>query len=154
MAVYYLDASALVKRYVRETGSSWVASLAGARTGHQVHVAAVTGVELASAITRRRRSGSISVDLATASLEQIRRDLANVYLVVDISSRLIGDAMSLAETHGLRGYDAIQLAAALQVRARCERLAIALTFVSADKELNAAARAEDLAVEDPNAPRQ
>ena len=60
--------------------------------------------------------------------------------------------MSLAETHALRAYDAWQLAAALQLRGR--RLAQArpaLTFISADAELNTAALAEGFAVDDPTA---
>ena len=53
--------------------------------------------------------------------------------------------------HGLRGYDAVQLAAAIQVRD--ERLALGAsppTLVSADTELNAAAMMEGLRVENPN----
>ena len=53
--------------------------------------------------------------------------------------------------HGLRGYDAVQLAAVLQVRD--ERVALGATpiiLVSADTELNAAAMAEGLLVENPN----
>ncbi len=59
--------------------------------------------------------------------------------------------MNLAERYGLRGFDAVQLAAALQVQA--ERIASGVpgvTFVSADQALNAAAVAEGLAVDDPN----
>jgi hypothetical protein len=60
--------------------------------------------------------------------------------------------MTLAETHGLRRYDAVQLAAALEDRTH--RLAVGLaplTFVSADHALNGAAQAEGLLAEDPNA---
>jgi hypothetical protein len=58
--------------------------------------------------------------------------------------------MALAETHALRGYDAVQLAAALNVNSACAAAGAVFTLVSADGELNAAARAEGLAVEDPN----
>jgi hypothetical protein len=59
--------------------------------------------------------------------------------------------MLLAERHPLRGYDAVQLAAALAVhRPRAAALLPALTFVCADARLNAAATAEGLTVEDPN----
>ena len=59
--------------------------------------------------------------------------------------------MRLATKHSLRGYDAVQLAAALE--ANDERIANGLptlTFVSADTELNTAAQAEGLPVENPN----
>jgi hypothetical protein len=54
----------------------------------------------------------------------------------------------LAEQYGLQGYDAVQLAALLDLRSH--RLAAGLTdprLVSADSELNAAATAEGFAVD-------
>lgn len=59
--------------------------------------------------------------------------------------------MDLAETHGLRGADAIHLGAALTLQAT--RLAAgltAITLVSADQEQLRAAAAEGLLTEDPN----
>jgi len=60
--------------------------------------------------------------------------------------------MDLAERRGLRGYDAVHLAAALVV-AEAQRRAgrPPLTFVSADTNQRQAAAAEGLLVEDPNA---
>jgi hypothetical protein len=60
--------------------------------------------------------------------------------------------MLLAEKHGLRGYDAMQLAASLEVHVRYVAAGLpAVTCVSADTELNAAAIAEGLPIDDPNA---
>ena len=59
--------------------------------------------------------------------------------------------MALAEAHALRGSDAIQLAAALDVYTDSIVLALPFALVSADTELNAAAAAEGLTVDDPNA---
>lgn len=56
-------------------------------------------------------------------------------------------AMNLAEKHRLRAADALQLAVALDV-ARVMRTP--LTFVAADVELLGAARAEGLAIDNPN----
>jgi hypothetical protein len=58
MAVYFLDSSALVKRYINETGSAWVLGLFGPTLDYEFFVAAVTGVEIVAAITRRARNGS------------------------------------------------------------------------------------------------
>ncbi len=59
--------------------------------------------------------------------------------------------MSLAEARGLRGYDAVQLAAGYAVNALCLTSGLPpLIFVSADNELNAAASSEGLIVENPN----
>ena len=60
--------------------------------------------------------------------------------------------MTLAEQHGLRGYDAVQLAAALELHAVRNRMGLTpLTFVSADSALNTASQTEGLMVDDPNA---
>ena len=59
--------------------------------------------------------------------------------------------MTLAETYGLRGYDAVQLAAAVEVNASYRSAGLPpITLVSADVELNAAASAEGLTVDNPN----
>lgn len=52
MAFYYVDSSALVKRYIRETGSAWVLSLFDPSLNNDVLIAAITGVEIIAAIIR------------------------------------------------------------------------------------------------------
>ena len=151
MAIYFFDTSALVKRYVNETGTGWVTAIVDPAAGNELWLARVTGVEVVSAIARRQRGGSIAAADAITALADFRHDLANQYLAVEITSALIAHAMTLAETHALRGYDAVQLAAALEVNGRYLALGLSLTMVSADAELNAAATLEGLTVEDPNA---
>ena len=59
--------------------------------------------------------------------------------------------MALAESYGLRGYDAIQLAVGRAVNTLCiNNGLLPIAFVSADNELNAAVIAEGLAIENPN----
>jgi uroporphyrinogen-III synthase len=58
--------------------------------------------------------------------------------------------MHLAKQHALRGYDTIQLASALEIAALAQQLQPPFILVSADDELNAAAAAEGLTVENPN----
>ena len=88
---------------------------------------------------------------ATKSIVRFRRNFAARFVKSDISDSLISDAIRLSDIHTLRGYDAVQLAAALVANgARVSRGLSPLTFVSADAELNIAAQAEGLAVENPN----
>jgi hypothetical protein len=150
MAEYFLDSSALVKRYVRESGSAWIHALFDAAFDHEMFIAGVTGVEMVAAIARRARGGSISATDATATCRRIRSDLTTDYQVIEMTERLLSRAMTLAETHGLRGYDAVQLAAGCEVNALCVATGLApVIFVSADRELNAAAAREGLLSEDP-----
>ena len=73
MAVYFLDSSALVKRYIRETGTDWVASLFSPDFGNDCFVAAIAGVEIIAAITRRARSGSLKAADATLVCATVSR---------------------------------------------------------------------------------
>lgn len=151
MAAYYLDSSALVKRYVSEIGSAWVLSLFDPRLKNDVLIAAITSVEIVAAITRRSRGGSIITTDAIAVCNQFKSDLRSEYQVVEITESIINSAMVLAEAYGLRGYDAVQLGSGRAVNALCIANSLPLvTFVSADSELNVAAASEGLIVENPN----
>ena len=54
-SAYFVDSSALVKRYVRETGTAWVRSITRRRSSTDIFIALITAVEVTSAIARRRR---------------------------------------------------------------------------------------------------
>jgi uncharacterized protein len=151
MADYFFDASALVKRHVTEVGTAWVKSLVRAKAGHILYIARITAVELTSAITRRQYGGDLSVAQAGALLGHFRRHLINRYRVVELTRVLFDDAMLTARKHRLRAYDAVQLAVALDVNRLQQASGLGpVTLVSADRDLNTAAVAEGLAVENPN----
>ena len=146
-----VNSSALVKRYISEIGSTWVLSLFDPTLNNDVLIAAITGVEIVAAITRRARGGSISAMDAMAACTQFRSDLQPEYQVVEITENIINSAMALAEAHGLRGYDAVQLAAGREINALCIASGLPpVTFVSADNELNTAAASDGLLIENPN----
>jgi uncharacterized protein len=151
MAAYFVDSSALVKRYINETGSQWILNLCNPASNHEIVIAAIAGVEIIAAITRRAKGGSIDLEDAAALCDQFRIDLETEYQVIEISDRIIASAMNLAQAQGLRGYDAVQLAAAYAVNSLCiENGLPCVTFVCADNELNEAAMREGLKVENPN----
>jgi predicted nucleic acid-binding protein len=152
VAGYFVDSSALVKRYVNETGSVWLSGLVSPAAGNDIYIARITTVEVIAALTRRARGGTIAAADASAACLLFRNDLPHDYEIVEMTETLFKRAMTLAETHGLRGYDAVQLAAACEVNAFCAASGLPpLTLVSADSELNTAATGEGLLVEDPNA---
>lgn len=88
---------------------------------------------------------------AQAAATQFRREFLSRYEVIEITESVVDTAMRLAETYALRGYDAVQLAAALELQSVRAALGLpTLIFVSADQRLNAVAATEGLPVEDPN----
>jgi uncharacterized protein len=151
MAIYFLDSSALVKRYISETGSNWVCNLFDPSLGNQFFIAAIAGVEIVSAITRRAKNGSINVTDAIAIRNQFKQDLQAEYQIIEISDKIINSAINIAELYALRGYDAVQLASGRELNILCIANGLAgINFVSADNNLNTAASGEGLIIENPN----
>jgi predicted nucleic acid-binding protein len=152
MPNFYLDSSALAKKYIVELGTARVLDLFRRGTGNSIYVAQITGVEVISAISRRLRGASLSPDVAQKAVRRLRRDLSDRLLTIRISDKIIADAMRLSETHGLRAYDAVQLATANELENRTSLGAVSsIVFVSADERLNQVASATGLIVQDPNA---
>lgn len=147
-----MDSSAVVKRYVQQTGPLWISGLFVTSPASEVYPVAITQVEVVGALTRCVRSGTISAVDAASSCQAFLADFSTDYETVAVTEALLSEAVRLAQMYKLRGYDAVQLAAANEVN----RLSLAaragpLLFVAADTELNAAARSEGLTVDDPNA---
>jgi predicted nucleic acid-binding protein len=145
VAAYFFDSSAVVKRYLQETGTAWVRSLSAPSSGHFLYVARITDVEVTAALARRRGQPGLSVAQAKVALGLFRQDLAQDYRIAEITVALLHRAALLADAHTIRGYDAVQLAAALEVRVQVP----GLILISGDGDLNAAAAVEGMPVEDP-----
>lgn len=150
MSAYFCDSSAIVKRYVAETGSGWLSATTNPKNT-RIYIARITFVEVISAITRREKADHISAVDADSARLQFEMDYLNEFQKVEITETLIGESAKLAKKYALRGYDAVQLAALLQTDD--ERVAFGLSslvLLSADTELNTAAISEGLIFDDPN----
>jgi hypothetical protein len=153
MAVYFFDSSAIVKNYISEVGSTWLRGIINAVPSHELYISRLANVEVIAAITRRARGGSVTAIDATNFVAQFKQHLVTDFRVLEVSLPLILQAVALTENHGLRGYDALQLASALTINHRLLSLGLttlSFTFVSADDELNSAAQTEGLVVDNPN----
>jgi uncharacterized protein len=151
VAAYFLESSALLKRYVHEVGTDYVVGLTAPAAGHALHVSRLSQVELVAAIARRRKGKTIRAKVASMLLDRVRDDFSGLFRIVEVSPEVLGHAEALADRHAIRAYDAVQLAAALAVAANLADAGLSLTFVSSDRELNAAAGAEGLSVVEPTA---
>ena len=150
MAVLFFDSSGLVKRYIAETGTAWVIGLLRPSAANSIFIANIKGIEVASAIARRLKIGSINQTTAKKALNRFKRDFAKRFIVVDLSQQIVEQGILLAENYSLRGYETTQLAVALAVKNRLFKSGInPLTFISADNDLNQAAQAEGLNVDNP-----
>jgi predicted nucleic acid-binding protein len=151
MTTYYLDTSALVKRYVNETGSPWLCALLDTSPRPSVVLAHLVIVEMTSALMRRVREGVVSEPEYVQAQNAFHADCLSQYELVTAVDDVIDQANRLLEKHPLRAYDAIHLAAAMvSNHALLADGLDSLIFVSADDRLNRAASAEGLAVDNPN----
>ena len=137
--ILYLDTSALVKLYVEEAGTLGV--VARVEHAEAVATALITYAEARAALARHRREGGITRADLRRAVRELDRDW-QTYNIVDLSDALVQSAGALAERHALRGYDAVQLAAVMALRA----VGGPVEFCAFDGRLNRAARRERLMV--------
>lgn len=138
--IHFLDSSALVKRYIEEEGSPALALLFRGRK--VLAVSRLAEVEVTLALARRARRGDLKETDARTHAEHLLADL-EALRVVELRQRTFERARDLGWAHGLRAYDALQLASATRLKTDT---GMSLTFWSADEGLNDAARAEGLRV--------
>ncbi len=151
MAVYYVDTSALVKCYVQEPGSLWMMNLTSPSAGNDIYVFRITGPELIAALFRRVRVQDVAREDASKAAENFRADLSGQYRLIEFTETVSDRAMTLAEGHSLRGYDAVQIAGALELESVRHELGLTrLTFICADVALNQVGESEGVRTDDPN----
>jgi hypothetical protein len=151
MTYYSFDSSALIKRYIPETGTAWVQAIAAPRSGNTVVMAQITQAEVVSGAMRRVRNGEISSRTAHTLRLRVDRHVSREYVVIHLGEHVLEQAQDLLETHILRAYDSVQSASALQANQHVIAAGLPpLIFVSADNQLLTAATAEGFTVDNPN----
>ena len=151
MSAYYLDTSALVKRYIDEIGSVWLRANIDPVLRPFLVISQLLVVEVHSALNRRLREGTISQDDCTRTKHAFQGDCQNEYNLIPVSEAIVDLACDLLERHPLRASDAIHLATALTSNQLLSSHGLpAFTFLCADDRLIDAATAEGLATDNPN----
>ncbi len=138
--ILYLDASALVKRYVAEPGSAEVGEAIA--QADIVGTALVSRAEVAAALAKAVRVEALTQEEAAACLQTFRQEWPNL-MRVQVTEMLVTRADASAWEHGLRGYDAVHLAAASLWQ---DALGEQVTFSTFDRGLWEAARRVGLAL--------
>lgn len=135
----FADSSALVKLYANETGHEAIRGLA------VLIVSQLARVEVPAAVWAKHRLGELDPSDAVVLLAAFEADYFGSdaeppkFAVVATSAPLLDEAARLAGVHGLRAYDAVQLAAA---RAAAAVDSGCRSFAAFDKRLRVAAAAE------------
>lgn len=108
--IAYVDASALVKRYLIERGSRATIELTS--TAEMIATSTISRAEVAAGLAKAVRAGIVADDVARNAQRSFARDWPD-FLRVPVTEALVDRAEALAWEHALRGYDAVQLASAL-----------------------------------------
>jgi predicted nucleic acid-binding protein len=147
--IYFVDTSALVKRYISEAGSEYIRGLL-ATADNFFYQSFLTPLEITSAFYRRRRMNELSSEELTVALQAYADHSHKEYILTPYSEVLLNTAGTLLARHPQRTLDAIQLAAALGLQRTFPAEASPLTSMSADNRLIAVARHENLQTDNPN----
>ncbi len=139
----FADSSALVKLYADEPGHELVRAL------RLLAVSQLARVEVPAALWRKHRTGELTPDQARVLAAEFEADYFGTaageprFLVVAPVTAILDDAARLTAVHGLRAFDAVQLASACAVRSAAASCTV---FAAFDRGLLAAAAAEGFAV--------
>lgn len=142
MPVYYIDTSALVKRYHVEPGSLRIDELFG-EPASTFLTANIALTEITSAPDRKAQEGILTQDALATVLAAVARDLLEEFWLIEVERVHILRSQELILRHHLRTLDASHLAVLLSLQD------LAPILVCADQRLSEAARQERFVVLDP-----
>lgn len=141
--IYYLDSSALVKRYIMEDGTDKMNSVI---VGAQILVTSkLTYAEILSAFLKKYRAKELSEKHLLNVLEKFETDWA-YFLVMEFGDELLPLIKKLIQKHYLRGADSVHLSSALWLK---DAVKTDITFVASDLNLLEAANSETLQILNP-----
>jgi predicted nucleic acid-binding protein len=135
----FADSSAVVKLYADERDRDVVLAR------EPFAISAIARVEVPAALWRKARAGALAATDAAVLVQEFEADYFGDgsspprFSPVAVSDEQLEHAARATAVHGLRAYDAVQLAAAVAVRGVDPTCS---TFVAFDTDLSAAARIE------------
>jgi uncharacterized protein len=147
---YFLDTSALAKRYIPEIGTPWINHIT-TTPSNTILLSQLAWVELQSAISRRQRENALTPEQSQILSLNFQAHWNTDYHIITVDQTLLNLATELIKKHPLRAYDAVQLASALIIQPDLPNPQTnPFTFVSADDRLLATAQLEGLTIFNPN----
>ncbi len=144
MRYFYLDTSALAKRYAPETGSETVDSIINNKE-HVIVIGNIAITEIYSALSKKLRTSEISRLDMLAAVYRFEKDISeNAYRFIEIDNDIITATKHLILAYpGLRAYDSLHLALAVEL------FELNPTVVASDTVLLETCRSEGLKVLNP-----
>ena len=140
----FFDTSALVKRYVYESGSERVDEMLEKNIMSSA-ISKLAYPEILAAFTRRCREGEYSKDWLDKIINNFHIEMEKV-LIIELRDELLPIIRRLISKHPLKGADAVHLASALWLK---DNIAVNVSFSASDLNLLKVAEIEGLKVINP-----
>jgi predicted nucleic acid-binding protein len=144
--IYYLDASAWVKRYYQEVGTQWVQGLF--IRGETIGCATLGMIEVIATLSRKHKAREITAFQFKQKAQELEDDWKR-FIQIQMTSEVVDNAKELTKKLALRGSDAIHLSSALLLQRRFLGKDDRLIVVTSDYELKKAAKSTGLTDIDP-----
>lgn len=147
----YFDASALIKRYSQETGTSLVNEMFRHIPPNRMTCSTLGILEIVSILVRKRNDGRLSQALFEQAMLEFRAEVIDheEFSATSVNDALLFSALELIARHNLNTTDAVILRSALNLRQILQEGEEELMLWTSDKRLAHAARDEGLTVFNP-----
>ncbi len=148
---FYLDASALAKRYAPEKGYLLVNAIINQVRSNRIHFLNIGAGEILSVLVRKRNAGTLSIVDFQQAVASFNAEIVHAAAITrfSVTTRLVAKSLSLILAHSINSTDALVLQSALVIARRLRRAGDDLVLVASDQRLLRAAQAEAMATFDP-----
>lgn len=151
MDYYFLDASALAKRYVPETGTPSVKDLIDRVPDRFFIILILAFGEIMSIFVRKRNNKIISETAYYQVIVEFEKEFLNnpEILIQSVTDELVKKSLSLIELYSINASDAIILESALRIANELREIGDNLILITADIRLYDAAKSSGIKVWNP-----
>jgi len=143
MVTFYLDTSAIVKRYHKEKGSEVLDRIFGFEE-HELATSYWTVLEFIVAFSARTRRKELSKDAFNMVISRFLRDVLDKFAITSVNDELVASATPLAIKHSLPSADCLQLASIISLERTLEPAREKLVLICSDRDLLRAAIKEGI----------
>jgi predicted nucleic acid-binding protein len=153
---FFLDASALAKRFAPEVGTPLINYLLTSVPQDRLYLFNVGMGEVLSLLVRKKNAGRLSAAAYSQALVEFGTEIVSSSILhkVVADNALVTAALTLIEVHSINATDAILLRLALDLAVRLRAAGHDLVLVASDQRLLRAAQAEGLLTFDPESQSQ
>lgn len=150
MPIYYLDTSAVIKRYIPEPGSDVVEELFdGLTDSDELATSYLTLLEVNSTTARLLKGRAITRREYQRTLNQFIQDISDYgFTLIPVQNKLIDRSTEIAREYFLRSLDILHFASAM-IASEMLSVGQEIYMVSADRELIAACESYGIPALDP-----